>query len=411
MNAAIPPESTTTNGEANSPAGPSGSVDRCVRRMRAAADALRALIRDLHNTEHGVAAPTAPPLDLTIIARVYPADDWQIEFEPALDEQLRDQLAASHGRVGVYREGAVYCYRCESTTCTHAEPPTPRSVFAGYDAVGLPEWRELAQWLLARNDPRTADLFAPPGRPLAATAGGQELRRRQLPEFGRSSRAYAILGQVVAGYFHCFGDEDPADRFALTFQVVDTPGPAGRRELRLNILGRLPKNTPLEEWLAHDRGAAVARARDVARRALAQIAIEVSAIRPPAPHRLRQAFSRIPAVLRRLADSIERGERQRDRRTRHAERRRQQCHRPVHKALEDAAAVDSSAWYRDERAGTIVVCGPQGRAHVFAEDGRHVTSFVLPRGGADFRIRTARWSPLPADDIARLRAVIHGGAV
>jgi len=231
MTAAIPPESTATNGEAHLANPPVERGDRTARRVRAAADALRALIRDLHDAEHGVAAPSAPPLELTLAAHAYPAEGWRLEFEPPLEEQLRDQLAALHDRVGIYREGAVYCYRCESAVCPHAEPPASLSVFAGYDAVGVPEWRELAGWLLARNDPRAADLFAPPARPLAATAAGHELRRRQLPEFGRSSRAYAILGQVAAGYFRCAGTDDPADRFALTFQVVETLGPQSRREL------------------------------------------------------------------------------------------------------------------------------------------------------------------------------------
>ncbi|MCX7818910.1 MAG: hypothetical protein N2652_06875 [Kiritimatiellae bacterium] len=407
MNDVIPTGSTETNGEP--PASP--GAERTQRRVRAAADALRALIRDLYDTEHGVAAPAAPPLDLAVVARVHPAEGWRIEFEPPLAEQLRDQLATLEGRVGVYREGAVYCFRCESAACAHAEPPSPLSVFAGYDAVGLPEWLELSRWLLARNDPRAADLYNPPARPLAATAAGRELRHRQLPEFGRSSRAYSILGQVAAGYFRHTGSEDPADRFALTFQVVETLGPGARRELRLNTVGRLPNSAPLDEWLVGERGVAVARAREAARRALAQIALEAAAARAAGPAALRRALARIPALLRRLADSIERGERQLDRRTRHAERRRREHHRPVHKAFEDAAQAGPTSWYRDERAGTVVVCGPQGRAHVFADDGRHVTSFVLPPGGEDFRVRTARWSPLPEEDIARLRAAIRGSQV
>jgi len=60
----------------------------------------------------------------------------------------------------------------------------------------------------------------------------------------------------------------------------------------------------------------------------------------------------------------------------------------------------------DEKRRTFVVCGRQGRAHAFTAEGRHVTSFVLPAGGAEFRVRTNRWRPIRPEEFAPFRAAL-----
>jgi len=61
----------------------------------------------------------------------------------------------------------------------------------------------------------------------------------------------------------------------------------------------------------------------------------------------------------------------------------------------------------DEKAGTMIVCGPQGRAHAFAPDGRHVTSFILRPGAVAFRLRTQRWRPVTPDESARFHEQVE----
>jgi len=90
-----------------------------------------------------------------------------------------------------------------------------------------------------------------------------------------------------------------------------------------------------------------------------------------------------------LAKSLERGDRQQARRTRHAEARRG-SERPVHKALEDAVSASPENHFSDERTNGIVVCEPQGRAHVFNIGGRHITSFSLTPEAVAYRVRTSR---------------------
>jgi len=403
-----PPASAETPGNESTPAvGRSvGEPGRLARRQQAVLDALRAVVRDIHDAHHGAVAPGAPDLELKLRLRARPSAGWAVEFDPPLEAQIAGQLDTLHARVGVYREGAVHCFKCGSSVCDHATPPGPLSVFAGYDPMGRPEWRELGQWLLERHDPRVADVFESPGRPVTATVMGRELRRRQMAEFGRASRTYSILGQVVAGYF-CAGEE-PADRFALTIQIVECRGTAGRREIRLNTVGG-PVGGGLEDWLGADRGAGVARARAAALRAVSQmdrLAAGLPADAPP--DALRAILSRVPAVLRRLADAIERSARQSGRRTRHAERRRLEDRRPVPKALEDVAGAPPEAFFYDEKAETFVVCGPQGRTHVFNAGGRHVTSFTLSPGAVGLRLRRARWLAVPPDRVEGVRAAIAG---
>lgn len=401
-------ESIGTAGDAEAARSADSQADRMTRRERAAADAIRTAVRDLHDARHGPVVAGAPALDLTLRLRVRPADNWAVEFAPALAEQVADQMAGLHAALGAYREGAVYCFKCESTVCEHAVPPSPLSVFAGYEPIGRPEWRDLGQVLLSRRDERLPNLYDTPAHAVAAVIEGHDLRQRQLAEFGRSSLTYSILGQVAAGYFRAGGSGN-VDRFAVTFQAVECRGVGGRIEVKLNAIGLLPDGTPLEEWLASEAGAGLARARAAARRAIAQVELlAAGAAAGGGAAALRHVFGRVPGILRRLAESIERADRQGQRRTRHAEQRRREQRRPVDKALDDAGAAPPEAFLFDEKTGARIVCGPQGRIHVFNPEGRHVTSFTLPAGGVEFRMRTARWARLPEDQVESVRSAIRG---
>jgi hypothetical protein len=331
-----------------------------------------------------------------------------VQFDPPFEEQIAEQIEDAEAEWEVYRRGHVFCFRCRSAQCLHSVPPQPQCVFKGYNSVGLPEWHELVQALVDARDPRTDQLYADPPALLARVQLGRELRSQQLSSFGRASKTYAVLGQVIAGYVPVpreLGEvAGQVRRIAVTLQVVETRGAGGQPELKVNPIPAALTPEQWDEWLVVD-GNPLARAVLRAARAVEALERELLAVRNTA--RASEARGRLrwlPHILGDLARLIEQAGRQKRRRTRHAESRRRE--RPVHKAQEDARAAAEGDVFYDEKRRTFVVCGKQGRAHAFTKAGRHVTSFVLPPGGAEFRVRTHRWRKAHADEFSELKETL-----
>lgn len=380
---------------------------RTERREQAVTDALRTLIRDLHVDQFGVAPERLDTVALTLRAHVSPGQNWALEFDPPLAAQVSRQLEEAQAAQAVFRPGRVWCFRCESADCGHGVPPSAVAVFKAYGPTGQPEWHDLHQAFIAAQDERVDRLFGDAAATVALVQSGREVRQDQLTSFGRASKTYSILGQVVAGYFQlprraAGGDEKR--RLAVTFQAVETRGRRGRLEVRLNTIAGVPEGVDLDELFASEWEPSALRARELAARALAALSERADSARLSGrAEDLQAAMRRVPAVMRQLAAFLERGHRQDRRRTRHVEDRRQHDRRPVHKALEDARSASPEAVYADERSGTWVVCGPQGRSHVFSAVGRHVTSFVLGPGALELRLRTQRWRRATAEEARNLK--------
>lgn len=391
---------------------PKPVLSRAERRARATADALRTLVRDLFVDRFGAAAgPDEIPLQIRLVA--HPARAWELAFEPPLAEQVAAQLEDAQAAKAVYRKGFVYCYRCEASDCVHARPPSSLSVFAGYDSAGRPEWPELAQALVAIREPRVDLLYGRPPAVVAVLQLGRDIRGDQLAAFGRASKTYAVLGQVIAGYFRCApapgAAQDQNERLAVTLQLVETRGPRGEFRLHLNPVAGLPDGGDLDLLLGTGWEPALHRARGAAGREVEQLEFRVRAAREQGrAEEARELLRQVPAILRRLADDLERGERQGRRRTRHAEQRRED-NRPVHKAQEDARGARPDELYYDLKAHTFIVAGPRGRTHAFSPDGRHVTSFLIRPDAVEFRLRTERWRRTTDEEAGRLRASWAGG--
>lgn len=376
---------------------------RSERREQAACDAVRTFLRDMHMDRFGATNPKPGEIEIVLKLNAKPSEDWNLRFEPSLGEQLHNQLVEAQAEWNVYRPGRVHCFRCDSSECEHSLPPSPLSVFTGYAPNGAAEWKEFAQVLIEAKDDRVDQLFA--GRPgvVARLHFGHDLRDRQLSSFGRSSKTYSILGQVAVGYFLL--PSEPPQKLAITFQIVEVRGEAGEKRVRLNAIANAP-GTDLSAVLASGWQPGVHRARETATMAVEGIERRAKAAADLAdPDAVREAMKQVPAVLRRLAESLDRSGRQESRRTRHVEERRSQ-QRPVHKALDDVRDAAPDQWFHDEKAGTAVVCGPQGRAHAFSPNGRHVTSFSLRPESVDFRLRTHRWRPMTAAEIEDVRRKI-----
>jgi len=396
--------------EVGSAAPQSPALPRAERRERAACDALRALLRDHYLHQFGANLPREQAVPVRLNLRVKPGEAWATEFDPPFAEQIQGQIEDAQAGWDRYQRGHVFCFRCQSAGCEHATPPGPLAVFRGYSSTGTPEWWELAQAFIEARDERVDRLYAEPPAVLARMQYGHDLKDRQLSSFGRASKTYAILGQVVAGYFTLPGahraGERRAARFAVTLQAVEARGADGAPVLRLNpIVG----GTSPEEWdelLVSAWRPSVGRALDAAARAVEDVERQVRSARESSdPEMLRKHLQRMPGILNRLARTLEQGDRQTARRTRHAEQHARE-ERPVHKALEDARRAGEEQLFFDEKHHTWIACGRQGRAHAFNEMGRHVTSFVLPPGGAEFRVRTRRWRTLPPEEAAEFRALI-----
>ena len=391
--------------EAGTAAPPAVRLSRAERRVKALSDALRTYLRDAYADKFGAVAPACNEFEVTIRLTARPGANWELEFNPALMQQISDQYEDVQAGKDVYQRGHVYCFRCSSSECEHARPGTPMGVFTGYDSTGRPEWHDLVQAFIGMKDPRVDQLFAK--RPCALTLVqlGSQLRGEQLAAFGRSSKTYAVLGQVVAGYFPLPPSQGEG-RIAVSLQIVESRDVRGNLKLHLNPVAGTPPGASLVQWLADGWEPSLHRALAVAGRELDLIELQACSARAASKADLaRDALRNIPAVLRRLSQHLERGDRQGVRRTQHAEERRE-VHRPVANALEDARQAKAAETFFDEKARTYIVCGPKGRAHVFNPEGRHVTSFSLRPDGVEFRLRTQRWRTLPAAEFTTFRQAL-----
>jgi hypothetical protein len=385
------------------------SLDRSQRRERAATDALRTLIRDRAMDRFGARRDWNEPARFSFNVRVDPANAWALAFDPSFDAQLERQLTDAEASWGIFLPGHVYCFRCATASCEHAAPQAPGLVFRGYSSTGVPEWCEFIQAVVEAKDERVDQLYDRSPRALCLVQSGHELRDRQLSSFGRASHSYAILGQVVAGLFRlpaAVVGAKGGTTTAITVQAVETRGPRGQVQVKLNTM--VGGVTP-EKWmemLASEWQPALGRAIEEARVGMEDVERRLRVARDGGTGAdLSSIFRDVPRFLRRFARTVEQGGRQDVRRTRHAQERRGE--RPVHKALDDAKNASAESLFFDEKTQGRVVCGPAGRTHVFNAEGRHVTTFLLPPDGAAFRLRTQRWRRLSAEEMAAFRSRVE----
>lgn len=376
------------------------NLSRDERRVKAAADVLRTTIRDFYLGRYNTQA-LPEKFALSISMRVSPEENWKLEFDPPLAQQIVPQLAETEAEREVFRAGRVHCFRCGSSDCEHAAPGAAQQVFKGYDSTGRPEWHEFTQALIDARDERVELLYAKPPKLVSLFQYGRELKGRQLQAFGKASLSYSILAQVIAGYFDLHGN-----RLAVSLQLVEGRDRAGGLTLKLNTIGYSLQDAFLLDWLAADKNAILFRALQITERELERIQHLAAHARSSGDQEAaNQYMARIPGVARRLADALVRGGRQDDRRTRHASARRGD-QRPIHKAWEDVMAAAPDRWFYDLKAETFIVVGDRGRTHAFNPDGKHVTSFMMKPATIDFRLRTERWRITMPAESSRIKDLI-----
>ena len=182
--------------------------ERFERRSKAVTDALRTLIRDFHSSQFPQHEGGGKPQTLQLTLDVDPSADWELSFTPDLADQLVRQLEDAEAGAGQFIDGAVYSFHAETSDDTSCRPPSLTEVFAGYSSLGHPQWKEFAQVLIDQKDDRAGDLYDARSPLVCVVQYGNELKKELLASYGRASKTFSILGQVVAGYL------------ALHFQLI-----------------------------------------------------------------------------------------------------------------------------------------------------------------------------------------------
>jgi hypothetical protein len=265
----------------------------------------------------------------------------------------------------------------------------------GYAPTGLPRWEDFAQHCLEIRHAEVDRLYEDPPAFLTIPWNERELHGSLLDAFDNPS--YRLIAQLAAGFFRVNArEEEGRGVIALTFQVAASRPRKGRPRLGLNILGKAPGGEELGMLWDRQRDLPWRRGVRWAQAALRTITVPGRKI----DDRLR---GRIEGILRGLARRMEREQRARSRRTRHAEDRHDSGRRPTPKALEDAREARAEAFLRDERSGTIVVLGDRGRTHFFTPEGKLVSSVRYSRDAIDRKMKQGLWREVPAEVSGELK--------
>jgi hypothetical protein len=314
------------------------------------------------------------------------------EASAALDEALRELLIHRT----VFQPGSVYCLRCRNARCEHTQPVQSTEVFAGYGPSGVPLFLELGQWLLEHKDPRVDLLYRKPPRLLARVTLGNDLTGQLLPAFRDLDSGYYIHGQVAAGWFR-YPDANRINQpLALTFQVVSSQPAKGPKRFGLNLIGRVPGDEPLETLFDRAGELPWADAAQWAQGVLRQVERSLTRKQPPSDESIDK---RLEGLLNGLARRLERERRARERRTTHGHQRHRENDRPTWKAQADLASAREEELLFDTRRETLVVLGDRGRAHVFNQAGKLVTSIRCSPFSIERRRKNGIWRQATSAEI------------
>jgi hypothetical protein len=323
------------------------------------------------------------------------AADLVMSIDRLLDDAVQHAAA--------FRPGHAWCHRCERADCEHSRPPGCRHVFVGYAATGMPRWEDFAQFALERKHPEVDRLYDQPPAFLTLVQDRGELHGGILQAFRNDS--YELLGQVIAGFYRVPARvEEGRGVLALTVQAAASRPARGRQRVGLNVIGRTPAGESLDLLWERQDELPWRRALRWAQSALGTLGRSRSGRphgdRAPGGEDLHQ---RVDGILRGLARRLERDQRSRGRRTRHAEKRHDSGERPTRKAVDDARGAHAGSVMVDEARGTIVVLGERGRTHFFTPGGRLVSSVRYGREAIARKIKQDRWRPATGEEVENLR--------
>ena len=347
-----------------------------------------------------------PPIDVQLRVDISDKPEHTRAAAQHLVEQLSQHFDDAILSRAAFRPGAVYCFRCESAECEHAGPDHPRHVFAGYSQTGLPTWRRLLDVLIEARDARAERLTREGSAAVIVNSTRDELVGARLSEFTRSDRAYDLRGQLAVGYFAMptgGGDDEPGPerKFALSLQVIRSATRSRAVRLGLNIIGKLPDGRAALEILSTDEPSPFRTFLHAQQREIGRINQELRRTRRD--DRMKKSARLAAELLRGMAVGFDRRQRRSGWRTDHANQRAREGKRPTGMARADLESCKDGRVFHDRQDDTFIVLGARGRTHVFATDGRHVTSLVVDAKSVEARLRRRRWEALPADAVAAVR--------
>lgn len=334
-------------------------------------------------------------------------EDLKLDASPSLEDQLRMQIKEIQSVEGGYLSGRVYCYLCESAGCSHAAPAGALMVFGGYQPNGMPAWKEITEVFIDAQDDRLERFYGGNRQVIARYMRGRDLKNRMLPAFGRSSKTYDVLAQVVFGLLKI---RDPLTdsgltEMAVTLQAVESRQQNGRIKLNLNVIPGVASDRNLLDDLAESPYDRIYRAIRQTMDRLAAIEQGIAGqTRRTGPVDRGPFLGQIPRLMMDLVSAIDQGNRQDLRRTRHAINR-QKDNRPISAATQDVLASTSENLMIDSGKHTYIILAAKGRAHVFSDQGMLVTSFKLTPAMLESRVNRRRWRKATEDEYNRFQTL------
>ncbi|MEM8934115.1 MAG: hypothetical protein AAGE94_23180 [Acidobacteriota bacterium] len=328
---------------------------------------------------------------------------------------MREEVESLLAHRAAFRPGRVFNLRTGSADGPDTAPRDGRFVFGGYSPSGVPRFFDFGQLLLQLEHPRQHELYAKTPGLVPVLMPGEDLLAEVVPAFRDAPADVTIHGQVVAGWFPVLRADRTPGVVALTFQAVSTgERRAGRRRYGLNVLGAGPDGESLDElvarlddppwrkpllWAQHavesvERGHGKKKQNQIPRGGKKKQGSKT---------RQSSVDERLLGILGGLARRLEQARRSRDRRTGHAEQRHRQGDRPTRMALTDLGRADDDAIFVDRRHDTLIVLGERGRAHVFNDRGKLVTSIRANPDSVARKRRAEIWRPATRAEARQLR--------
>ena len=283
-----------------------------------------------------------------------------------------------------WRKGTVYCLHTKQALT----PSDPMMIFQGYDVLGRPQWQSFLQACLEAQVSGIETAFSEHSQPIALL---------KLPPFApkslnvESQLVYEVLGQLSIGPVNeSIRAVRPQDtKRVLSIQILKLAVQQMPLEMRVNVLGFTEDEIQDGAARGEPRGP-LAQIRNQ----LQFLQKNIAKLSEKNQKRLKtdvQVQQEVDDLLNTFKDAVLKIILDGKHRTHHARHRHYQMTRPTSQAWHDAAKAGKERLFFDQHHQTYVVIGPKRRAHIFNQQGKHVTSMRLGHGEVDKKQASQRW--------------------